>query len=148
MRWSVSKFFCCLVVTLQVIASVASAQGLMLCIHPDGESRIEDQVEQRACAEQQQQRNESKPPVGELSWQKSVPGGCVDLPMAASNAAIQSSQSQYQLSVVHFFAQLPVFLQIIVAPLTVDSTPRGIIATESALPDTVLDSLGSVVLVI
>lgn len=148
MRRSVFKYFCYLVIALQAIVSVASAQGLMLCIHSDGASRVEDQAQQRACAEERQQRG-SLTADGKLSWNSSTPDdGCVDMPMASASATLQASQATQQLSNLHFFAALPAFLQVIVAPQLAEATPRRFVATETATPNTVLDSLGSVVLVI
>ena len=138
----VSKFLCYLVVGLQMAATLASAQGLMLCIHANGFSQIENRAMHQECADDQ-----SQPPTAESAVGDSDED-CVDMPIGNERAATLNGDQLASIHANHsdFLAALPPCLQAV--SQTSSQTLARVPVSDTPVSDGALQSLGSIILVI
>ncbi|MGC4030154.1 MAG: hypothetical protein QM754_00190 [Tepidisphaeraceae bacterium] len=135
-----------------MVASLCAAQGLMLCIHANGTTRIENLSQQMACSEEREQHRAEHSSDDELPASADDSGGsgegCVDVPVTGPDAAVRVSAAASHGIVLHFLAVIPQFLSPSLIARPGESAVHSVIADERLRPCAVLDSLNSVVLVI
>lgn len=132
------KLLCLIVLTLQALSVGELARGATLCIHPDGEARVETPAELAACHESQESTDGVA--FGERS--------CSDTPFGSAQARLASTTSRVALRDV---SQLPVEVPpILAAMLPSPSTNAWLtrrVERSRTLPDE-RTSLASIILVV
>ncbi|MDB5325946.1 MAG: hypothetical protein JWM57_1515, partial [Phycisphaerales bacterium] len=136
------KFLCYLVVGLQMAATLASSQGLMLCVHANGFSQIENRATHQECADDQ-----SHPPTADSAVGESDED-CVDLPIGNERAATLNGDQLASIYASHgdFLAVLPPCLQAVSEPSS--QTFARAAMSDTPVTDGALQSLNSIILVI
>lgn len=136
------KCLCYLVVGLQMAATLASAQGLMLCIHANGFSQIENRAMHQACVDDQWHPPTAESAVGDSNED------CIDLPIANERAATLNGDQLASIQASHgdFLAILPPCLRAALPPRTQAFAHAAV--SDTPVSDVALQSLDSIILVI
>lgn len=115
------KLVCYLVISLQVMTSVAFAQGVMLCVPAEGSAHIENRVQQKNCAKEQN-RSDAQSEFTQNASENS----CTDFPVGGQDQTTvkvtQHAASQFDPT--QFLAIIPQFLQITLTPVAPVALPR------------------------
>lgn len=130
--------------------AIASAQGVLICIHENGTSRLENEIEQQRCAADHHDAEVGgHDQASESHLASATDRDCIDVPLPVMDRALQAVLHHHHVAAFYPIIDLPPVLQVFAFPLLDGVNAFGDSGfAHSPRTDATLNTLSGIVLVI